>query len=179
MKFRNNYKLVYIFAFALLTQAMKCEGDIDSEPIYPTNVKGRPEYKWLVTVSAEQFNKYAVGTGWKWTNTERITEAGTTESFMFTGNGYPMEYYFTSDSVWTFRYFQDRNLRQRSTYSYDETENLVESPGIAYMQICSLDSLRMMTIEQAGYMGYLVNHYERMMPFELNARMLGFEPVGR
>ena len=112
---------------------------------------------------------------WKWKNTERITEAGTTESFVFTGNGYPMEYYFTQDSVWIFRYYQDRNLRQCTTFRYDETENLVESPGIAYMQICSLDSLRMMTIEHAGYMGYLVNHYERMMPFELNARMLGFE----
>ena len=158
---------------------MTCEGDIDTEPIYPMNAKGHPEYKWLVTVSAEQFNKYAVGSGWKGKNTERITEAGTTESFVFTGNGYPMEYYFTQDSVWIFRYYQDRNLRQCTTFSYDETENLVESPGIAYMQICSLDSLRMMTIEHAGYMGYLVNHYERMMPFELNARMLGFEPVGR
>jgi hypothetical protein len=45
------------------------------------------------------------------------------------------------------------------------------------MQICSLDSSRLTTIEQAGGMGYFVNHYERMLPFELNARMLGFEPV--
>lgn len=179
MKSSNYYKLVYIFAFALLTQATTCEGEYDGVPMYPKNAKGRPEYEWLVTVSAEQFNKYAVGSGWKWRKTERITEAGMTEVFYFAGNGYPLEYFFTSDSVWIFRYYQDRNLRQCSTFVYDETENQVVSPIIEYMQICKLDSSWMMTTEQAGNMGYFVNYYDRMMPFELNARMLGFEPVDK
>jgi hypothetical protein len=177
MKLLKSYKLIYIFAIVLLTQANCCEGDFDTEPKYPKNVKGRPEYEWLVTVSAEQFNKNAVGSGWKWKSTERITENGETEAFVFVGNGYPLEYYFTPDSVWIFRYYQDRNIRQCSSFVYDETENLVVSPLIKYMQICRLDSSWMMTIEQAGDMGYFVNYYDRMLPFELNARMLGFEPV--
>jgi len=177
MKLLRYYKLMSIFAIVLLTQAMTCEGDFDREPKYPKNAKGRPEYELLVTVSAEQFNKEAVGCGWKWKKTERITEDGNSEAFVFVGNGYPLEYYFMPDSVWIFRYYQDRNLRQCSTFIYDETENLVVSPLIEYMQICSLDSSRLTTIEQAGGMGYFVNHYERMLPFELNARMLGFEPV--
>lgn len=179
MRISKCYKLVYIFAFALLTQATYCEGDYDREPKYPKNAKGRPEYKWLVTVSADQFSKYAVGSGWKWKSTERITEEGKAEAFTFVGNGYPSEYYFTSDSVWIFRYYQDRNLRQCSTFVYDETENLVLSPLIEYMQICNLGNSWMMTVERAGEIGYVVNYYDKMMPFELNARMLGFEPVDK
>ena len=76
-----------------------------------------------------------------------------------------------------FSYYQDRNVRQCSTYDYDETENQVNSPLIEYMQICSLNAKSMQTIEQVGGIGYFVNVYEVMMPFELNARMLGFEPV--
>ena len=177
MKLLKSYKLIYVFTIVLLTQAMTCEGDFDREPKYQKNAKGRPEYEWLVTVSADQFNKDAIGSGWKWKTTERITEEGETEAFVFVGNGYPLEYYFTPDSVWIFRYYQDRNLRQCSTFVYDETENLVESPLIEYMQIRDLDSSRMITIEQAGDMGYFVNYYDRMLPFELNARMLGFEPI--
>ena len=45
------------------------------------------------------------------------------------------------------------------------------------MQICSLSAKSMETIEQVEGIGYFVNEYEVMMPFELNARMLGFEPV--
>lgn len=177
MKLSKCYKLVYIFAIVVLTQAMTCENFDESETMFHKNANGRPEYNWLNTVKARQFNENAVGKGWKWKSSSRITDDGKTEEFVFAGSGYPKEYYFTPDSVWVFSYYQDRNLRQCSTYGYDETENQVNSPLIEYMQICSLNAKSMQTIEQVGGIGYFVNVYEVMMPFELNARMLGFEPV--
>ena len=177
MKLSKCYKLVYIFAIVVLTQAMTCENFDESETMFHKNAKGHPEFNWLTTVNAEQFNKKVVGKGWKWKSSSRITDDGKTEEFVFAGNGNPKEYYFTPDSVWVFSYYQDRNLRQCSTYDYDETENQVNSPLIEYMQICSLNAKSMETIEQTGDIGYFVNEYEVMMPFELNARMLGFEPV--
>jgi hypothetical protein len=166
-----------VFAFVLLTQAMQCNEDYENEPLYPKNAEGKPEYIYLNTVSAKRFNRYAVRNGWKWSGSFRITEEGNLEKFVFTGNGNPVEYYFTSDSVIAFRYYQDRNVRWRDTYQYDETKNQLNIPSIEYMQVTSLDSLSMETIESVEGIGFFLNFYERMMPFELNARMLGFDEI--
>ena len=171
------YKLMIVFAFVLLTQAMQCNEDYENEPLYPKNAEGKPEYIYLNTVSAKRFNRYAVRNGWKWSGSFRITEEGNLEKFVFTGNGNPMEYYFTSDSVIAFRYYQDRNVRWRDTYQYDETKNQLNIPSIEYMQVTSLDSLSLETIESVEGIGFFLNFYERMMPFELNARMLGFDEI--
>lgn len=171
------YKLMIVFAFVLLTQAMQCNEDYENEPLYPKNAEGKPEYIYLNTVSAKRFNRYAVRNGWKWSGSFRITEEGNLEKFVFTGNGNPVEYYFTSDSVIAFRYYQDRNVRWRDTYQYDETKNQLNIPSIEYMQVTSLDSLSMETIESVEGIGFFLNFYERMMPFELNARMLGFDEI--
>ena len=171
------YKLMIVFAFVLLTQAMQCNEDYENEPLYPKNAEGKPEYIYLNTVSAKRFNRYAVRNGWKWSASFRITEEGNLEKFVFTGNGNPVEYYFTSDSVIAFRYYQDRNVRWRDTYQYDETKNQLNIPSIEYMQVTSLDSLSMETIESVEGIGFFLNFYERMMPFELNARMLGFDEI--
>ena len=171
------YKLMIVFAFVLLTQAMQCNEDYENEPLYPKNAEGKPEYIYLNTVSAKRFNRYAVRNGWKWSGSFRITEEGNLEKFVFTGNGNPVEYYFTSDSVIAFRYYQDRNVRWRDTYQYDETKNQLNIPSIEYMQITSLYSLSMETIESVEGIGFFLNFYERMMPFELNARMLGFDEI--
>lgn len=171
------YKLMIVFAFVLLTQAMQCNEDYENEPLYPKNAEGKPEYIYLNTVSAIRFNRYAVRNGWKWSGSFRITEEGNLEKFVFTGNGNPVEYYFTSDSVIAFRYYQDRNVRWRDTYQYDETNNQLNIPSIEYMQVTSLDSLSMETIESVEGIGFFLNFYERMMPFELNARMLGFDEI--
>lgn len=171
------YKLMIVFAFVLLTQAMQCNEDYENEPLYPKNAEGKPEYIYLNTVSAKRFNRYAVRNGWKWSGSFRITEEGNLEKFVFTGNGNPVEYYFTSDSVIAFRYYQDRNVRWRDTYQYDETKNQLNIPSIEYMQVTSLDSLSMETIESVKGIGFFLNFYERMMPFELNARMLGFDEI--
>ena len=171
------YKLMIVFAFVLLTQAMQCNEDYENEPLYPKNAEGKPEYIYLNTVSAKRFNRYAVRNGWKWSGSFRVTEEGNLEKFVFTGNGNPVEYYFTSDSVIAFRYYQDRNVRWRDTYQYDETKNQLNIPSIEYMQVTSLDSLSMETIESVEGIGFFLNFYERMMPFELNARMLGFDEI--
>ncbi len=171
------YKLMIVFAFVLLTQAMQCNEDYENEPLYPKNAEGKPEYIYLNTVSAKRFNRYAVRNGWRWSGSFRITEEGNLEKFVFTGNGNPVEYYFTSDSVIAFRYYQDRNVRWRDTYQYDETKNQLNIPSIEYMQVTSLDSLSMETIESVEGIGFFLNFYERMMPFELNARMLGFDEI--
>lgn len=171
------YKLMIVFAFVLLTQAMQCNEDYENEPLYPKNAEGKPEYIYLNTVSAKRFNRYAVRNGWKWSGSFRITEEGNLEKFVFTGNGNPVEYYFTSDSVIAFRYYQDRNVRWRDTYQYDETKNQLNIPSIEYIQVTSLDSLSMETIESVEGIGFFLNFYERMMPFELNARMLGFDEI--
>ena len=171
------YKLMIVFAFVLLTQAMQCNEDYENEPLYPKNAEGKPEYIYLNTVSAKRFNRYAVRNGWKWSGSFRITEEGNLEKFVFTGNGNPVEYYFTSDSVIAFRHYQDRNVRWRDTYQYDETKNQLNIPSIEYMQVTSLDSLSMETIESVEGIGFFLNFYERMMPFELNARMLGFDEI--
>ena len=171
------YKLMIVFAFVLLTQAMQCNEDYENEPLYPKNAEGKPEYIYLNTVSAKRFNRYAVRNGWKWSGSFRITEEGNLEKYVFTGNGNPVEYYFTSDSVIAFRYYQDRNVRWRDTYQYDETKNQLNIPSIEYMQVTSLDSLSMETIESVEGIGFFLNFYERMMPFELNARMLGFDEI--
>lgn len=171
------YKWMTVVAFVLLTQAMQCNEEFESEPQYLRNADGKPEYVYLNTISAEGFNRHAVRSGWKWKECSRITEEGELENFVLTGNGNPMEYYFTSDSVIVFQYYKDRNVRWRDTYRYDGTSNLVNIPSIEYMQVISLDSLRMKTIESVGGIGYFLFCYERMMPFELNARMLGFDEI--
>lgn len=170
------YKLMIVFAFVLLTQAMQCE-DYEDEPLYPKNAEGKPEYIYLNTISAKRFSQYAVRNGWKWNSSYRITEEGDVEEFVFAGNGNPMEYYYTSDSVIVFKYYQDRNVRWRDSFQYDETNNLLNIPSIEYMQVTSLDSLSMEAVEYVEGVGFFLNYYKRMMPFELNARMLGFDEI--
>lgn len=174
------YKLMQILCFALLTQAMYCGEGFDDAPTYRKNPEGRPEHERIVTIGVEQFKERVVGKGWKWKKTRRITEDGELEEFTFAGNGYPQEFYFTADSVTVFKYYADQNVRQTEAYIYNQTRNVVESPIIKYMQVSELRSIgveTMMTVEWAGVMGYLENHYEEMLPFELNARMLGFKDV--
>ena len=169
------YKLMQIFCFALLTQAMDCGEDFGESPNqYSKNQEGRPEYQWIVTISADRFNSHVVGRGWKWKRAMRITEEGAVEALAYTGNGYPRDYYFTADSVVVFEYYKDQNVRHGGTYSYDETRNTVVSPLIEYMQISGLSG-RMMTVEWCGSIGYVENYYEEMLPHELNAQMLGFK----
>lgn len=170
-------KQIYVCLFAVLTMATTCEGD-DFEPYYPKNAHGIPEYKWLVTVSAESFQKNVIGEGWKWTRSSRITDEGQEERLFFQeSNGYPADYFFTADSVTKFIYKQEGNTRQCATYVYDEKENLLTSPLIKYMQVCNLGPNSLTVVEYSETYGYCVTDYERMMPFELNARLLGSKLV--
>ena len=173
------YKLLTVLSFALLTQANCCVGYGDDYVMYAKNSQGIPQYIYLTTIKTEDFKTHAVGKGWKYIRSFQIKEDGKVEYLTFLGNGYPMEYYFTDDSVIVFQYYQDKNVRWRDKYSYDETKNQINVPSLEYMQVNRLDSLNLEIVEAVGVMGFSVNTYELMMPYELNARMLGFDEIER
>ncbi|MBQ2345335.1 MAG: hypothetical protein II390_06955, partial [Prevotella sp.] len=67
------------------------------------------------------------------------------------------------------------NERQSESYTYDASNNLIVNNMVKYMQLVHADSLRVSFIERRGN-NYFESKYERMLPYELNARWLGFTP---
>ena len=74
-----------------------------------------------------------------------------------------------------FVYRHDSNERHRESFSYDATNNLIISKAIVYMQLVVADSTSVSFIERLnGH--YYKSTYERMLPYELNARWNGSKP---
>ena len=168
------YKLMMIPCFALLTQAMTCDlEDYDYER-YAINKDGIPEYIWTKTISKDSVYATLNGYGWKWVSGGRINEDGCEEQLNYSGNGRPVDYFFKEDSVFIFKYYQDKNVLVTDTFRYDEKTNLIMSPSISYMQISTISYYGLITIEEVEGIGYCANYYNRMMPHELNAKLLGF-----
>ena len=87
----------------------------------------------------------------------------------------PNDLYFGADSMTVFMYKESSNERRTDSYFYDATNNRIFSQAIVYMQLTYADSVNISFIEQLGN-HYYKSYYERMLPYELNARWNGSKP---
>ncbi len=171
---KKAYRLLAVLMFGILSQAMTCEEEF---PEYIMSEGEIPQVPYLTTISAGFFQENIVGHGWKWKASWLIGEDGYGTSFYPTDeSGFvPNDYYFGTDSMTVFVYRHDSNERHRESFSYDATNNLIISKAIVYMQLVVADSTSVSFIERLnGH--YYKSTYERMLPYELNARWNGSKP---
>ncbi|MCR5241470.1 MAG: hypothetical protein K6D61_01165 [Prevotella sp.] len=168
--------VLFLFLFMLPLLATTCEQENDE--FFQMDQSGKPILKAITTISDSVFNDQIVGKGWHCTKTQLFNEMGRLDEFRWTADGSgPIDLYFSKDSLWQFIYEKDRNLLVADKYVYNPRENLVESSIANYMQIISISNWQLRTIERLGdFSVYVLNYYEPMSDYELNAHWLGFKP---
>lgn len=173
---KKMYRILMVLMFGILTQATSCEKEFP-EQTYIMSEDKVPQETYLTTISADYFKTNIAGHGWKWKESWRIGEDGIGMHYGVTNESdfIPNDLYFGTDSMTVFLYRQDRNLRRTKGFTYDAANNRILSDAIAYMQLTYADSVNISFIEQnGGY--YYKSCYERMLPYELNARFNGSLP---
>lgn len=174
---KKTYFIFAVLMLGILTQAMKCDDEDYSEHEYVMSEDKVPQDPYFTTISAAYFQSTVVGHGWKWRWSERIGENGMGVTY-YVGSGselIPDDLYFGTDSLTLFMYKQDSNLRRTDSYTYDVANNQIRSSAIVYMQLTRADTTSIHVIERLGS-HYYKNCYERMLPYELNARWNGSKP---
>jgi len=173
---RTFYRILSVLLFGLLTQSTSCEEDC-LDPNYIMSEDNVPQEPYLTTISRRYFQTNIVEHGWKWKESWRIDENGVSARYDATNMSdfIPNDLYFGTDSMTVFIYKQSSNERRTDNYIYDAHNNLILSQAIAYMQLTYADSLNISFIERLGN-HYYKSNYERMLPYELNARWNGSKP---
>lgn len=176
-KMKTIYRFLSVLMFGILTQATKCGEDLPEQGYIMSEDKVPQEY-FLTTISANYFQTNIAQHGWKWKEAWRIDEEGIGVRYEATSLSdlIPHDLYFGADSMTVFLYKQTSNERQTDSYTYDATNNRILSQAVAYMQLTDADSVSIAFIERLGN-HYYKSRYERMLPFELNARWNGSKPV--
>ena len=170
------YHILTVLMFAMLTQAMTCEEE-DTWLVFTMTENKVPQEPSLTTISTNFFQENVAGHGWKWNYSYRIDENGIGEAYSATSlsDFTPNDLFFGTDSMTVFMYRKDSNVRRTKSYTYDASNNRILSDAIAYMQLTHADPYRIEFIELLdGH--YYKNHYERMLPYEVNARWNGSKP---
>ena len=173
---RTIYRVLLVLLFGILTQATSCEGDYP-EQNYIMSEDNVPQEPYLTTISADYFLANIVQHGWKWKESWRIDEKGVGVRYDASNlsDYIPNDLYFGADSMTVFMYKESSNERRTDSYFYDATNNRILSQAIVYMQLTYADSVNISFIEQLGN-HYYKSYYERMLPYELNARWNGSKP---
>lgn len=169
-------RLLSVLMFGILTQASSCEEDFP-EHIYIMSEDKVPQEPYLTTISSGYFQSNIVGHGWKWKESWLIDEEGVGVHYDATNlsDFIPNDLYFGVDSMTVFMYKQASNERLTDSYAYDATNNRILSQVVVYMQLTYADSITISFIERLGN-HYYKSYYERMLPYELNARWNGSKP---
>ena len=167
------YRFLSVLVFGILTQAMSCEEEFP-EQTYILSEDKVPQEPYLTTISTDYFQANVVGHGWKWKESWRIDEKGVGIRYDAANltDYIPNDLYFGVDSMTVFLYKQACNERLTDSYTYDAANNQILSQAIVYMQLTDADSLSISFIERHGN-HYYNSRYERMLPYELNARWNG------
>ena len=171
------YSILGLLMLGLLTQAMQCEEEFPENTFIMSDDEV-PQEPYLTTISSDFFRQNIVGQGWKWKESWRINSEGVASYYDLTTETdfIPYDLYFGVDSMTVFLYKPNINERRSEDYIYDATNNRVLSKAIVYMQIIYADPAFLTLIDRIGDY-YYRSHYERMLPFELNARWNGSKPV--
>lgn len=170
------FRFLPVLMFGILTQAMSCESDLPEQSFIMSENKV-PQKPYLTTISSDYFQSNIMGHGWKWKESWRIDENGVGVFYHATNLSdlIPNDLYFGVDSMTVFVYKQASNERLTDSYAYDSSHNLILSRAVAYMQLTDADSVSITFIERLGS-HYYESIYERMLPYELNARWNGSKP---
>lgn len=176
---KKMYRVITVLLFGMLTQATTCEEDLNDHS-YIMSEEKVPQEPYLTTISADCFQTNIARYGWKWKESWRIGEDGIGVRHYATNESdfIPNDLYFGTDSMTVFLYRQDSNLRRTDSYTYDAANNRIMSNAIVYMQLTYADSVSISFIERLGDY-YYKSDYERMLPYELNARWNGSKPEMR
>ena len=173
---KSFYRYLSVLLFGILTQATSCEEDYP-EQSYIMSEDNVPEEPYLTTISTAYFQTNIVGHGWKWKESWRIDEKGVGVRYDAANlsDYIPVDLYFGADSMTVFMYKETSNERRTDSYIYDATNNRILSQAIDYMQLTDADSSCISFIERHGN-HYYKSYYDRMLPYELNARWNGSKP---
>ena len=173
---KKMYRILMVLMFGILTQATSCEKEFP-EQTYIMSEDKVPQETYLTTISADYFKTNIAGHGWKWKESWRIGEDGIGMHYGVTNESdfIPNDLYFGTDSMTVFQYKKDCNLRRTGSYTYNAANNQVLSNAIDYMQVTHVDSAKFEVIERLGR-HYYKSCYERMVPYEVNARWNGSKP---
>lgn len=171
------YRILSVLMIGILTQATTCENDLPERNFIFSEDKV-PQEPYLTTISADYFLANVVRHGWKWKESWRIGEDGVSVRYTPTNvsDFIPNDLYFGTDSMTVFLYRQTSNERRTDSYTYDATNNRILSQAIVYMQLTDADSVSISVIEHIDN-HYYKSRYERMLPYELNARWNGSKPA--
>jgi hypothetical protein len=174
---KKTYFIFAVLAFGILTQAMKCVDEDYPDQEFVMSEEKVPQDPYFTTISAAYFYENITGHGWKWNRSLRIDGNGNGSLYYITSwsDMIPNDLYFGVDSLTLFMYKQDSNLQRTDSYTYDATNNRIKSNAITYMQLIYADTTNIFFIERLGD-HYYKNYYERMLPYELNARRNGSKP---
>lgn len=173
---KSFYRYLSVLLFGILTQATSCEEDYPDQS-YIMSENNVPQEPYLTTISTAYFHANIVGHGWKWKESWQIDEKGVGMRYDASNlsDYIPNDLYFGADSMTVFMYKETSNERRTGSYIYDATNNCILSQAIDYMQMTDADSFSISFIERHGDRYYKSN-YERMLPYELNARWNGSKP---
>lgn len=177
LSMKTFYRVLGVLMLGMITQAMTCDEYDDYLMEYTMSKDNVPQVPYLTTISSNYFMENVTQHGWKWIETWQIGADGIGKRFhvTFESDFIPNDLYFGTDSMTMFLYKRNSNERQTASYTYDAANNLIVSDIVKYMQLVQADSLRVSFIERRGN-HYFESKYERMLPYELNARWLGFTP---
>ena len=174
---KSFYRYLSVMLFGIMTQATSCEFEEIPEQSFIMSEDNVPQEPYLTTISAAYFQTNIVERGWKWKESWQINEKGVGIRYDASNlsDYIPNDLYFGADSMTVFMYKQTSNERRTKSYIYDASNNHILSQAIAYMQLIYADSVNISFIEQHGS-HYYKSNYERMLPYELNARWNGSKP---
>ena len=173
-------KLLLFSLLALGGLTLSCS---DDDYYYEHAEDGRPEYAYLTTIPAEQFDYQAVGYGWRRTDTRIINEEGYADEYEYhyASGLFPSHYYFSEDSVTQFTYTATDSIRRRFTYTYDERTNMLNSSEWKFMQLSKLTPLKMWMVEKFyeddRHVFFIEATYERILPFDMYDYWNNFKPI--
>ena len=173
-------KLLLFSLLALGGLTLSCS---DDDYYYEHAEDGRPEYEYLTTIPAEQFDYQAVGYGWRRTDTRIINEEGYADEYEYhyASGLFPSHYYFSEDSVTQFTYTATDSIRRRFTYTYDERTNMLNSSAWKFMQLSKLTPLKMWMVEKFyeddRHVFFIEATYERILPFDMYDYWNNFKPI--
>lgn len=178
LSMKTIYRIMGVLMLGMITQAMTCDGYDEDLLEYTMSKDNVPQVPYLTTISANYFTENVTQQGWKWMETWQIGANGVGKriKMSFESDFIPTDLYFGTDSMTMFLYKRNSNERQTASYRYDASNNLIVSDMVKYMQLIQADTLHISFIERRGNV-YYESKYNRMLPYELNARWIGFTPI--